>query len=176
MQGNVPDAAVLTGLRRAERTTMFRWVRSFLKVTKDIAANIHTKAKFPETQFNRLGRALQSNLCLTNKMATSIESFELVHDVVSNSKIPVRMYKSKDTQLTVAIAQIEGPLVNGYFCLGKCLCRSELLTLTLHVIMKFEPFGGDWLDSVASVKIENIKQVTLFMQSTSTLCCLFWLA
>ena len=114
---------------------MFRWVRSFLKVTRDIAANnIHTnvtKAKFSETQFNRLGRAMQSNLCLTNKMATSIDSFELVHDVVSNSKIPVRMYKSKDTQLTVAIAQIEGPLVNGYFCLGKCLCRSELLTLTM---------------------------------------------
>ena len=145
MQGNVPDAVVLTGLRRAECTRMFRWVRSFFNVTRDIAANnIHTnstKAKFPETQFNRLGRALQSNLCLTNKMATSIDSFQLVHDVVSNSKIPVRMYKSKDTQLTVAIAQIEGPLVNGYFCLGKCLCRSELLTLTLHVIMKFEPFG-----------------------------------
>ena len=53
-------------------------------------------------------------------MASSVGSFKLVYDVVSNGKIHVRMYKSVDTQLTVAIADIEGPLVNGYFCLGEC--------------------------------------------------------
>ena len=76
-------------------------------------------------------------------MATSIDSFQLVYDVVSNSKIPVRMYKSKDTQLSVAIAQIEGPLVNGYFCLGKYLCRLDRLTPALHVIMTRQFSGQD---------------------------------
>ncbi|KAK7094598.1 uncharacterized protein C05D11.1-like [Littorina saxatilis] len=51
-------------------------------------------------------------------MATSIDSFELVYDVVSNGKIPVRLYRSKDSLMSVGIAQIEGPLVNGYFCLA----------------------------------------------------------
>ncbi|XP_076436922.1 uncharacterized protein C05D11.1-like [Babylonia areolata] len=55
---------------------------------------------------------------LSLNMASSTDSFQLLYDVVSNGKIPVRMYKSKDTHMSVAIAQVEGPLVNGYFCLA----------------------------------------------------------
>ena len=39
----------------------------------------------------------------------------------SNGVIPVYKYRSKKTGLTVVIAQVEGPLVNGYFCLGSFL-------------------------------------------------------
>ena len=68
---------------------------------------------------------------MINKMAASIDSFKLVYDVVADKKIPVRMYKSNETQLSVAIAQIEGPLVDGYFCLGNCFCRFQPLPLAL---------------------------------------------
>lgn len=33
--------------------------------------------------------------------------------------VPVTKYRSKKTGLVVCTAQVEGPLVNGYFCLGK---------------------------------------------------------
>jgi len=36
----------------------------------------------------------------------------------ANSKIPVAKYKSLRTGLTVTVAQVEGPVVNGYFCLA----------------------------------------------------------
>ncbi|ESO83908.1 hypothetical protein LOTGIDRAFT_222342 [Lottia gigantea] len=45
-------------------------------------------------------------------------NFELLHSVKANNSIPVSKYKSKDTGLTVFLAQVEGPLVNGYFCLA----------------------------------------------------------
>lgn len=46
------------------------------------------------------------------------DNFELLFSVKANNTIPVFKYKSKKTGLTVCIAQVEGPLVNGYFCLG----------------------------------------------------------
>ena len=33
--------------------------------------------------------------------------------------VPVGKYRSLRTGLVVCIAQVEGPLVHGYFCLGK---------------------------------------------------------
>lgn len=33
--------------------------------------------------------------------------------------VPVLKYVSKRTKMIISIAQVEGPLVNGYFCLGK---------------------------------------------------------
>lgn len=32
--------------------------------------------------------------------------------------VPVRKYRSLKSGVVVCIAQVEGPLVNGYFCLG----------------------------------------------------------
>lgn len=45
--------------------------------------------------------------------------FELCYSLKAFNKIPVSEYVSKETGLTVCIAQVEGPVVNGYFCLGK---------------------------------------------------------
>ena len=45
--------------------------------------------------------------------------FEFVCSVTADGNIPVSKYKSKETGITIFIAQVEGPLVNGYFCLGK---------------------------------------------------------
>lgn len=33
--------------------------------------------------------------------------------------VPIGKYRSLKTGLIVCIAQVEGPMVNGYFCLGK---------------------------------------------------------
>jgi hypothetical protein len=44
--------------------------------------------------------------------------FEKVGTVLADGNIPVAKYRSKKTGLSVCIAQVEGPLVNGYFCLG----------------------------------------------------------
>lgn len=37
----------------------------------------------------------------------------------ANGRIPVNKYKSELTGLTVVIGEVEGPLVNGFFTLGK---------------------------------------------------------
>ena len=36
-----------------------------------------------------------------------------------NDLIPVTKYQSERTGLRVVVADVEGPLVNGYFCLGE---------------------------------------------------------
>ena len=46
-------------------------------------------------------------------------NFEFLFSAVANGSIPVSKYRSKDTGISVFIGQVEGPLVNGYFCLGK---------------------------------------------------------
>lgn len=49
-------------------------------------------------------------------------AFELSYSLKAYNKIPVSEYKSKNTGLTVVIAEVEGPIVNGFFCVGKqCL-------------------------------------------------------
>jgi hypothetical protein len=53
----------------------------------------------------------------SEKMAAT-GNFEFLFTVQSNGSIPVSKYRSKTTGLSVFIAQVEGPLVNGYFCLG----------------------------------------------------------
>ena len=59
------------------------------------------------------------------------DTFELQSTCKANNVIPVYKYKSRNTGLTVVIAQVEGPLVNGYFCLGKL---HELLGWPLAVV------------------------------------------
>ena len=51
-------------------------------------------------------------------MASNPEDF---YECVASCKIggvPVLKYVSKRTKMIISIAQVEGPLVNGYFCLG----------------------------------------------------------
>ncbi|XP_069695441.1 uncharacterized protein C05D11.1-like [Periplaneta americana] len=45
-------------------------------------------------------------------------SFELICSLKANDLVPVHKYKSNVTGLTVVIAEVEGPVVNGYFCLA----------------------------------------------------------
>ena len=60
--------------------------------------------------------AYLSRFNLHNKMN---ERYELLYEGKADGVIPVYKYKSKESGLTVAVCQVEGPLVNGYFCLGK---------------------------------------------------------
>lgn len=45
--------------------------------------------------------------------------FKLVSSTKASDVIPVNKYVSEKTGITVIIAGVEGPLVNGFFCLGK---------------------------------------------------------
>jgi len=49
-----------------------------------------------------------------------MEGFELISTAIVSDIIPIRKYRSKATGITVCIANVDGPLVNGYFCLGEC--------------------------------------------------------
>lgn len=46
--------------------------------------------------------------------------FELSYSSMAYNKIPVSEYRSKNTGLTVVLAEVEGPVVNGFFCVGMC--------------------------------------------------------
>lgn len=46
-------------------------------------------------------------------------SFDLVCSSQANDLISVRKFRSSRTGLTVVLADVDGPVVNGYFCLGK---------------------------------------------------------
>jgi hypothetical protein len=48
-------------------------------------------------------------------------NFELLCSLRANDLVPVHKYKSSATGLIVVIAEVEGPVVNGYFCLGKLI-------------------------------------------------------
>ncbi|CAH0557668.1 unnamed protein product [Brassicogethes aeneus] len=52
-----------------------------------------------------------------NTPNVSMGDFQLLHSLNAYNKIPVSEYISKKTGLTVVIAEVDGPVVNGYFCL-----------------------------------------------------------
>uniref|UniRef100_A0A0B7A9G7 Presequence protease, mitochondrial n=1 Tax=Arion vulgaris TaxID=1028688 RepID=A0A0B7A9G7_9EUPU len=47
-----------------------------------------------------------------------MSTFNFQYKVTCNGKIPVSKYRSSETGVTVFIAEVEGPIVNGYFCLA----------------------------------------------------------
>ncbi|KAJ8023724.1 hypothetical protein HOLleu_36243 [Holothuria leucospilota] len=47
-----------------------------------------------------------------------MDGYDLLFSGISNGFIPVAKYRSKRTGLTVCLAGVEGPLVNGFFCLA----------------------------------------------------------
>ncbi|XP_067661811.1 uncharacterized protein C05D11.1-like [Haliotis asinina] len=79
-------------------------------------------------------------------MATSSDNFEFLFTVVANDSIPVSKYRSKETGISVFVAQVEGPLVNGYFCLATEAHDDDGLPHTLehHIFMGSEqyPYKG----------------------------------
>ena len=54
-----------------------------------------------------------------NSFNNYCDGFKLVYKANCNGKIPVFYYESVNTSLTVILAEIVGPIVHGYFCLGK---------------------------------------------------------
>uniref|UniRef100_A0A336KC94 CSON007777 protein n=1 Tax=Culicoides sonorensis TaxID=179676 RepID=A0A336KC94_CULSO len=81
------------------------------------------------------------------------ENFKLLANVKVNDRIPVRKYKSEKTGLTVILADVEGPVVNGYFCLATEAHDDDGLPHTLeHLIFlgsEKYPFKGV-LDLIAN--------------------------
>ena len=60
-----------------------------------------------------------NNSTFSVKMApNSSHGFELLCKVNVVGLIPVEKYKSLRTGLTVCVANVPGPLVNGYLCVG----------------------------------------------------------
>lgn len=62
--------------------------------------------------------------------------FELICSLKAEDMIPVHMYKSTNTGLTVCIAEIDGPVVTGFFSLGK----QQFLIISFHVKFSFVLF------------------------------------
>jgi len=52
--------------------------------------------------------------------ALAADEYELQYSGKVNDIIPVCKYRSRKTGLRVVVAEVQGPLVNGYFCLGMC--------------------------------------------------------
>ena len=49
-----------------------------------------------------------------------MEDFEQLYLGKVDSRIPVYKYLAKRSGVRIVVAQVEGPLVNGFFCLGNC--------------------------------------------------------
>lgn len=60
-------------------------------------------------------------------------NFELKCSLSANNVIPVHKYVSNKTGLTVVVGEVEGPLVNGYFCLGNNYLRNQLLQINTYL-------------------------------------------
>jgi len=66
-----------------------------------------------------------SQKCASACESTAIDDrYELQYSGKVNEVIPVLKYRSKRSGLRVIVAQVEGPLVNGYFCLGQWLIKA----------------------------------------------------
>ena len=50
-------------------------------------------------------------------MADTAEGYSLLASCTIGG-VPALKYRSSRTGITVCIAQVEGPIVNGFFCLG----------------------------------------------------------
>lgn len=66
--------------------------------------------------------------------------FKLISSTKASDIIPVNKYVSEKTGLTVIIADVEGPLVNGYFCLG----NFYNIALKKYYIIKYKYVKTIW--------------------------------
>ncbi|XP_043257873.1 uncharacterized protein C05D11.1-like [Colletes gigas] len=55
---------------------------------------------------------------IDNSPRGNMEGFELTHSVKANDTVPIHVYKSINTGITVCIADVDGPVVCGYFGLA----------------------------------------------------------
>lgn len=54
-----------------------------------------------------------------NSTKSLADNYEYVCELRASGSVPVAKYRSKRTGLHIVLARIEGPLVNGYFTVGK---------------------------------------------------------
>uniref|UniRef100_A0A1L8DTH1 Putative zn2+-dependent endopeptidase insulinase superfamily protein n=1 Tax=Nyssomyia neivai TaxID=330878 RepID=A0A1L8DTH1_9DIPT len=75
-----------------------------------------------------------------------MSSFKLICSTKANGKIPVHKYRSESTGLTLILAEVEGPVVNGYFALATEVHDDDGLPHTLeHLIFlgsELYPYKG----------------------------------
>ncbi|CAK9798548.1 Uncharacterized protein C05D11.1 [Anthophora plagiata] len=70
-----------------------------------------------------------------NSPRGNMGAFDFIYSIKANDTIPVHIYKSTDTGITVCIADVDGPVVNGYFCLATEAYDDDGLPHTLeHLI------------------------------------------
>ncbi|XP_023340158.1 uncharacterized protein C05D11.1 [Eurytemora carolleeae] len=96
-----------------------------------------------------------------------MSDFKLLVSTKANGRIPVEKYRSSSTGLTVVIAQVDGPVVNGYFCLATEAFDDDGLPHTLeHLIFlgsEDYPYKGV-LDLLAN---RNLKLIQLLEMVTA---------
>lgn len=64
---------------------------------------------------------------------TEKSTFKLVSSTKASDVIPVNKYVSKKTGITVIIADVGGPLVNGFFCFGEIFSWLPCIILILTI-------------------------------------------
>lgn len=75
----------------------------------------------------------------------NLGDFELIYSLKAYDKIPISEYISKRTGLTVVIAEVGGPVVNGYFCLGIIIPSIFVNLLLFFFLLATEAFDDDGL-------------------------------
>lgn len=70
----------------------------------------------------------------TPKTLTPDFAFKLVSEGKANDLVDVKKYRSSRTGLTVVIADVDGPVVNGYFCLGKYFSLYFVLVCAIAIM------------------------------------------
>lgn len=56
-----------------------------------------------------------------NVTENTFENYEKLCQIKLSNGVPVEKYRSKRTGLHIVLAKVEGPLVSGYFTLGKTI-------------------------------------------------------
>jgi len=59
--------------------------------------------------------------------ALAADDYVLQYSGKVNDIIPVCKYRSRKTGLRIVVAEVQGPLVNGYFCLGRLLVKCGIV-------------------------------------------------
>ena len=68
--------------------------------------------------------------------ALAADEYELQYSGKVNDIIPVCKYRSRKTGLRIVVAEVQGPLVNGYFCLGMWYVLDAGLASRQHSAVK----------------------------------------
>ena len=109
-----------------------------------------------------------------------LDQYQELAMLKANNQIPVAKYKSLRTGLAVTVAQVEGPVVNGYFCLATEAHDDDGLPHTLEhlIFLGSEKFpykgvldllanrclssGRNWKFNVTCVKVDHhVKEINL---------------